>query len=197
MVLHVPFIIFDFEENARRIREQIRQKEAAIPEGQVGFISNLIKGVSRVAQSFLGITPRAPVRQALARVIPRSRAGRIARTAGALAAGGAAFEVGAQIAGQAFGPDGQPIIGGNGNSFRRTLVQTIDRETGEVEKTIILRGAPFIMRHDIIVAKRVIRMAQKLGRVKGISRTVKQSITSKTKDAIEAKVLAEVTKGVC
>lgn len=81
---------------------------------------------------------------------------------------------------------------GNASTFRETVVQTIDRVSGQIVCQETLKGAPFIMRSDIIVAKRVIRMASKLGRTKGLRHTVKQSVTSKLKEAIEQQALSQV-----
>jgi len=47
-------------------------------------------------------------------------------------------------------------------SFRRTLIQTVDRASGAVIKQEVEVGAPFLMNRDIVIAKRVFRMATKL-----------------------------------
>lgn len=52
--------------------------------------------------------------------------------------------------------------GGAGGTVRQTIVQTVDRATGNVVRQDVFRGAPFLMNHDITVAKKVFRVAQKL-----------------------------------
>ena len=62
---------------------------------------------------------------------------------------------------------------GNAGIYRQTVVQTIDRANGMVLFQEVFKGAPFLMRHDIVVAKRVFKLAQKLhGRLP--RRTVKR-----------------------
>ena len=166
----------------------------------MGFFGTVFNVVKSIGRAVLGIPKSVP--RATPALLARARAAAPVVARGAAAVGGAALLGGAFQAGSNLvDADGQPIAGGggggNGLSFRRTLVQTVNRLTGEIEFTQILRGAPFIMRHDIQIAKRVIRTASKLGRMKGISRTVKQSLTSRTKEAIETKVLAQVTKDIC
>lgn len=51
---------------------------------------------------------------------------------------------------------------GGAGTFRRTIVQTVSRSTGAVVKEETFRGAPFLMNHDITVAKKVFRVASKL-----------------------------------
>lgn len=176
----------------------------------MGFFSSLLSIGRRVVGAFIpGVAPRtaavATIPAAAARVaqagvtVGRRLArpvGRAAAALGGAAAVGAAFQGGANF----FDAEGNPISDcppGQASVVRRTLVQSVDRATGEVICTQVLRGAPFIMRHDIQIAKRVIRTVARLGKVKGISRVVKQSVASRTKDAIEQKVLAQVTKEIC
>lgn len=163
----------------------------------MGFFSSLLRGVGRVATSFLGIT--APAAAAAAPIVRRAAASPIVRRVGrgALALGGAAalggaFAGGEALAGGGFEGDGTGVSGGNGLTFRRTVVETINRESGDVVRVQVLRGAPFIMRHDIIVAKRVIRMASKLGRTKGLRHTVRQSVASQLTEEIKDQALAQV-----
>jgi len=167
----------------------------------MGFFSTVFNVVKSVGRAVLGIP--APVKVAVAAAPALASRTSLLRRGASLAGTGAALGIGAgaglgvvRAGGQIIsgGDGGAGAVGGNGDSFRRTLVQTVDRATGEVESTIVLRGAPFVMRHDIQIAKRVIRMASKLGKMKGIRHTVRQSVVSRTKDAIEAKVLAQVTK---
>ena len=53
-------------------------------------------------------------------------------------------------------------VAGQAGTFRRTIVQTVSRATGQVVRQEEFRGSPFLMNHDIVVAKKVFRMAQKL-----------------------------------
>jgi len=53
-------------------------------------------------------------------------------------------------------------VGGNGETFRRTIVQTIRASDGVLVRQEILRGGPHLMQHDLVVAKRVFRLAGKL-----------------------------------
>lgn len=175
----------------------------------MGFFSSIIKTIGGIGRAVLGIQAPAAVPAArslaaapfvaagaAARVLARSRPA-VAGVSAALGAGLGAG--GTLLAGALFDSEGQPVSAcpGNATNVKRTLVQTISRETGQVICTEVLRGSPFLMRKDIQTAKRVIKTAAKLGQVKGLRHTVKQSVASRTKDAIEAKVLAEVTKGVC
>lgn len=46
--------------------------------------------------------------------------------------------------------------------FRRTMIQTIDRATGQLVSFKFVDGAPFLMNKDIVAAKRVFRLSTKL-----------------------------------
>ncbi len=132
----------------------------------MGFFSNLLS----IGKRILGIGAPAAA-PAAARAIPavsgftargvRAGAGRFAR-AGAGAVGlGAGFAVGESIfAGD--GGGGLAAVGGNGDSFRRTIVQTIRASDGVLIRQEVLRGGPHLMQHDLVVAKRVFRLASKL-----------------------------------
>ncbi len=170
----------------------------------MGFFSTAFNVVKSIGRAVLGIPPTVK-RVAAAPVL--ARAIKVGARGASLAGTGIALGVGAGLGLSAVegdpdfvgppSPGGISTVGGNGRSFRRTLVQTIDRDSGVVEKTIVLRGAPFVMRHDVQIAKRVIRLASRLGKLKGLRHTVKQSMMSRTNDAIQAKVLAGVIKDVC
>lgn len=144
----------------------------------MGFFGNVFRGITGAIKGFLGVPARAapaarfvggraaaqPTRRALARL------GGAAALGGAFAGGDLA--VGALAGGGDIGGDGG--VGGNGRTFRRTIIQTIDSDSGEVLKQRVRRGSPFLMRTDVIVAKRVFRMATKLhGKLP--RRTVRQS----------------------
>jgi len=47
-------------------------------------------------------------------------------------------------------------------AFTQTVVQTVQRGTNIVIKQVVLRGSPHLMNHDLVVAKRVFRLANKL-----------------------------------
>lgn len=47
-------------------------------------------------------------------------------------------------------------------AFTQTVVQTVQRGTNIVLKQVVLRGSPHLMNHDLVVAKRVFRLANKL-----------------------------------
>jgi len=116
-----------------------------------------------------------------------------ARTVGTIGAGVAAGELLSAGAGALFGggDDVAGGVGGNGRTTVITTVQTIDNATGQVIRQKRLRGAPFVMRSDIIVAKRVFRLASKLhGRLprklveKGVMATFKDKVIEKALDKI-------------
>lgn len=157
----------------------------------MGLFGNILKGLGRIAGSFLGI-PAQVARSPTARQLAAQAA---AAGVGA-AVGGAVVGVNVDAQGRPISlPHPGAITGGNALTFRRTLVQSIDRATGKVLSSETLRGSPFIMRHDIQIARRVIRTASKLGRMRGIRHAVKQSVSSKLKEAIERKALDQVLGG--
>jgi len=73
--------------------------------------------------------------------------------------------------------------GGNGVTHRRTVVQTIENATGNVIREEMRRGAPFLMKHEIQVAKRVFKTVNKLAN-RLPKKTVRQSTTSALKDQL-------------
>ncbi len=88
-------------------------------------------------------------------------AGRVGRALGGAAALGGAFAVGESI----FSPDQAAVagMGGNGQTFRRTIVLTIRSDDGVIVRRKVLEGSPHIMNKDIQIAKRVFRASTKLG----------------------------------
>jgi len=139
----------------------------------MGFFSSLLN----IGRSILGIgTTAAPAAAATvaARVAPVVR--RVAGVVTGGVAAGAGFAVGESVFGGGGGV-GVPIsagTGGNGETFRRTIVQTIRADDGVVIKNVFLRGAPHLMQHDLVVAKKVFRLSSKLHQ-KLPKRTVKTS----------------------
>ena len=100
-----------------------------------------------------------------------------------------AIDVAAQAAAGGVGPTGLPLGGdqvlqvpagiaaarpGVG-VFRRTMVQTIDRATGQLISFKFFDGAPFLMNKDIVAAKRVFRLSNKLH-----NRLPRRSVRKKT-----------------
>jgi len=143
-----------------------------LAEGNVGFFSSLLSIGKRVIGGLLGTTA-APAARAIAPVtsiaagaarLGGTRAGRVIRTGAGLVGAGAAFGVGESIfAGDGGGGGGQlAAMGGNGDSFRRTIVQTIRASDGVITRQEVLRGGPHLMQHDLVIAKRVFRLAGKL-----------------------------------
>jgi len=139
----------------------------------MGFFSNLLRTGARL----LGFSAPAPARAAARvapRVVPRvfpagpvgtrgSRIGRAAVVAGGTVLAGAGFAIGDQVVGALTdGGGGVMGEGGNGETFRRTIVQTIRSDDGVLVKQVILRGAPHLMQHDLVVAKKVFRLSSKL-----------------------------------
>jgi len=78
--------------------------------------------------------------------------------------------------------------GGNGVTHRRTVVQTINNATGDVIREEMRRGAPFLMKHEIQVAKRVFKTVMKLSG-KLPRKTVKESETTALKNQLTNKAL--------
>lgn len=81
---------------------------------------------------------------------------------------------------------------GNAQNFRQTIVQTIDRATGRVIREEIHKGSPFLMNTDIVRAKRVARLVSK-AHARLPRRTVKQSAMSAANEALQNRMLAQIT----
>jgi len=179
-----------------------------VPKGQeVGFFSSFLSIIGRVATTVLGIA--APVARAAAPAASRVAAttARVAATgariAAPAAAAGAAFAVGqslltpsvsAPMAPAAGGP--MAVTGGNGQTTRMTQIATIDNATGVVLRVETLKGAPFLMRSDVLIARRVFKLSSKLaGRMP--RKTVKQSLPSQLTERIQRQLLENVGAGAC
>ncbi len=137
----------------------------------MGFFSSLLNIGKRVLGGILGGGAAPAAAQAIpttarfagAAASGVSRAGRVIRTGAGLLAGGAVFGVGESIfSGDGGGGAALAATGGNGDSVRRTIVQTIRKSDGVITKQEILRGGPHLMQHDLVIAKRVFRLASKL-----------------------------------
>jgi len=135
----------------------------------VSFFGNLLNIGKRLLGIGGGAAAAAP---AAAAIVPRVTAGagsaaaraaaRAARAgAGAVALGGG-FALGESIFS---GDDGAAVegVGGNGNTFRRTIVLTIRASDGVIVRRKVLEGSPHLMNKDIQIAKRVFRTSTKLG----------------------------------
>lgn len=175
----------------------------------MGFFGGLLRGAVGIARSIFApatVATAARVLPAAARVAPIvTRGGRIARgLAGAVAAGGA-FAAG-DIALSSLldgGGDGQALaIGGgavgagcpggaNGNIVT-TLVITRNA-AGEIICSRRLRGSPHLMNSDLIVAKRVRRVASSLA-AKLVPRTRKQSKAARLTEAVQDAVMRRVSQ---
>ena len=120
----------------------------------MGFLASLVRGGASLlgrAGGFIG----------------RLFTGGTARAAATVAAGSAA---GVGLAGL-FGGDGAAGDEAGARGRRtRTIVQTLD-EDGQIVRQKVLKGSPFLMRRDLIIAKRVLRTASKLGRFGPKTRT--------------------------
>lgn len=143
----------------------------------VGFFSSVLN----IGRRLLGIA--APVAAPVARVAApiARRVAPIARRGAAVVGGGIAAGAGFAVGESVFGGDGGGVlsaaggmVGGNGETFRRTIVQTIRADDGVVIKNVFLRGAPHLMQHDLVVAKKVFRLSTKLHQ-KMPKRTVRTS----------------------
>jgi len=134
----------------------------------MGFFSNLLNIGKRVIGGLLGGGAPAAAAVAPVATIARRTVGTTARrvlgTGAGLVAGGAAFGVGESIFSGDGGGGGTQLaaMGGNGDSFRRTIVQTIRASDGVITRQEVLRGGPHLMQHDLVIAKRVFRLAGKL-----------------------------------
>lgn len=107
------------------------------------FIGSLLtRGVSALGRFFTG--------------------GAAATTGRAIATIGAGTAAGIAV-GNIFGGDGDTSEDGAIGKRVRTIVQTVDAE-GNVVRQKVLRGSPFLMRRDFIIAKRVNRLSGKLTR---------------------------------
>lgn len=84
---------------------------------------------------------------------------------------------------------------GSGGRATRTIVQTMDLQTGRIIRTKTLPGSPFLMNFEIVAAKRVFRKSADL-RKRIPRRSVKESATTQLKDAaIDAAIRAANASG--
>jgi len=162
----------DFRRTFSRLSASALLAAVSVGDTKMSFFGTLLNIGKRIlgigtAPAAAAVAPVATtaVRAGFGAAGLRAGAARIARAGTGLVAGGAAFGLGQSIF-EGGGGDGALAIqgmGGNGMSFRRTIVQTIRSNDGVIIKQIILPGAPHLMNKDIQVARRVINASRKLG----------------------------------
>jgi len=86
--------------------------------------------------------------------------------------------------------------GGNGRFATRTIVETLDTQTGVVVKRRTMPGSPHIMNSEIRAAKKVFRQSRKL-ESRLPRRTVKQSKSSQLSEAAIDKAIRDTQSGDC
>ena len=161
-------------------RQAIAARARQLAGGDVGFFDTILN----IGKRIIGLPVSAPARRALPAPVARTALparrtfGRAAVAGGAgVLGGGILATIGQSIFGdsgsaatavQALprgdGGGGVPLaaMGGNGMSFRRTIIQTIRSDDGVVIRQEIKQGAPHIMNKDIQIAKRVFRMSTRM-----------------------------------
>jgi len=125
----------------------------------VGAIGGAIRGFTGAAAPVAAATVRAPLSIA-------SRAATLGRRALPIVGAGALFgaaDLATQAALGAGGGEISAMGGGNGRLRTVTTVITFDDE-GTVVRRRVLKGSPHLMNRDLVTAKRVLRVAGKLGR---------------------------------
>jgi len=126
----------------------------------MGFFSSLLRTVGGVARSFLGVGAPARAAAPIGISLPaRARQiGRFGRAALPGAIGGGL--VGGGVLALAPGEAGAVGITAGSGLVRQTIVQTFDRSSGQVVRTEILKGAPYLMRREVTALKRVVRLVR-------------------------------------
>lgn len=176
----------------------------------MGFFSSLIGGAASLAGRFLGIAPAAatsviarPGAQALAAAARPSLLRRAVTGLGTAAAAGGAFAAGdVALSALLDGGDDGAIVGGaavgagcpggaTGNIVT-TLIITRNA-AGEIICTRRRRGSPHLMNSDLIIAKRVRRVASSLAQ-KLVPKTRKQSKAARLTEAVQDAVMRRVTQ---
>ncbi len=169
----------------------------------MGFFSSLLKGLGTVVGAVVNpgaaiaglfgsktATPSVPTATAL--VAPGAAARQVVQvgvtgTSVPLASGaGKAIGPGVSKGGSAFvGGVLQPrvVTGGNGKIAKRTIVQSINLDTGQVVLETVLEGAPFLMNKAVRELARTTKKLKKA--VKKIpTRTVEQSLSKRLTDKV-------------
>ncbi len=155
----------------------------------MGFFSSLLKTVAPIASAFLGIPQAAPAAAPVAAPVAKAPTQNILK----------GIAPPAPVQALATIPLGQPVRvplrelapGARGGQKNRieTRVLTISPD-GVVVDTKILEGAPWLMRKDFVIMKRVIRTL-----TKGEKR-VPRKRTRSTKDAEELALMKGLVKGL-
>jgi len=160
----------------------------------MGFLSSIVKGiksitspvVKAVGSVFGAGTPIGDAARMLSPSLSRVAVPAAAAVGGAALGAAAGYAAGRPDAGQ-----GTVGMGGNGRYVTVTTVTTIDTVTGEAVRQKMLQGSPYLMNRDLMVAKRVLRTAGKLGN--RFSRKTREPSKSKQlMDAIQDRALGAV-----
>lgn len=149
-----------------------------------GFFSSILRVAGAVGKAVLGIPAAAPV---TARALVPAVTGVVAGAAGAALIPGQAATALGQL-----GVTGFPVGAAVAREVvrKRTVVQSLNSQ-GLVIGSITLAGAPFLMKKDLVTAKRVFKLATKL-HAKIPRRTVKESEIKQLKDAAVSQALQRV-----
>jgi len=173
----------------------------------MGFFSSIIGGATRAIGAFLGAPAPAPVQQ-VQQLAPIPRVGQTFFPTASGGPGPAAHivpsngrgvkfrsELGPGGKTGGFGRTGSMCPGGNGQIRKMTIVQSINDE-GDVVCEEVLRGAPHLMNRDLAIAKRVKKVASKLG-VKFSTKTREPSKRKMLLDVVESRAIENALVGAC
>ncbi len=83
------------------------------------------------------------------------------------------------------------VTGGNGKVAKRTIVQTINLDTGQVVMETVLEGAPFLMNKAVRELARTTKKLRKANR-KIPTRTVKQSLSAQLTERVLDQTIQDV-----
>jgi hypothetical protein len=155
-----------------------RARKVRIPP-RGGFFSSLLKGAVGIGKALLGVPAAAPITaRAVAPVV----------TGAAAAAAATALIPTAQLTPTQRAS--QAALAAAPTVRKRTRVESLD-QFGQVLRTVVFDGAPFLMNKDVVAAKRVFRLASKLhGKLP--RRTVKESKVAQLKDAAVETALRQI-----
>lgn len=152
------------------IREEVaRSANTRLRGNGMGFFSSLL-GIGKVLLRGAGILPPAAIKAPASIALPvadrarRAAAAAARRRTGAIAAGAGAGGLGLGLLAGDGDMAGTGGVGGNGRTFTRTIVQSVDSETGDVLRQEVRKGTPHLMNNDLAIAKRVFRLSSKLSR---------------------------------
>lgn len=175
----------------------------------MGFFSSLLKGIGTVAGAIInpgatigGLlrgtakTVTAPATAISATTAARTLADSVASPGVPLASGAGKLLVRVPKATESaleFARTGRTLVvsGGNGKVAKRTIVQTINLDTGQVVNEVTLEGAPFLMNKAVRELARTTRKLRKANR-KIPTRTVKQSLGSQLTERVLNQTIQDV-----